>query len=292
MISETDRRFSAAIVPARLPESAASPDTATAARSIVLRRVTPSSAIASLRDVLPAATYIPDDRRRAVVIVANAGTVNLAGRLIKSADQPERRVLFDIRLFDVRLIVEEDNLGQELSDAPTPGVQTAMYAFVKDTHRLDSELRFLIGAGRAQALANWRLSVDVGEPAEVAVGERPTPLHSVDIGARLSAKAAIEGRTLFLEVHSAYRVPERFTRGAAVFANRDAAFNLRLRPDQSVVIGGLLKDVDSATIRSAPSLEQLPVLGAVFSNRRRAHIKDEACFVVTPRLAERGSSGS
>ncbi|MBV8364244.1 MAG: hypothetical protein JO193_06740, partial [Candidatus Eremiobacteraeota bacterium] len=166
-----------------------------------------------------------------------------------------------------------------------------MYAFARDSGQLDRALKFLIDVGRAQSLADrqavskLRQSVDfsVG-PQYAVVNESPrTNVRIFNLGAQLLIQTELQGEGLSTQALMAYAVPERL-RGGALIATRQAAFSLRLKAQQSIVVGGLFKEVDSAAIAAAPMLVRLPDLGPLFAARRNAHIKDEACFIITPRV--------
>ena len=57
-----------------------------------------------------------------------------------------------------------------------------------------------------------------------------------------------------------------------------------VRDGETIVLGGLFEDVDSATITKFPVLGDLPVLGAFFRNRQTSHNKDEVVFFITPHV--------
>ena len=57
-----------------------------------------------------------------------------------------------------------------------------------------------------------------------------------------------------------------------------------MRDGETIVLGGLFEDVDSATITKFPVLGDLPVLGTFFRNRQTSHNKDEVVFFITPHV--------
>ena len=236
-VGQTEGRFSVALITPLVPEESASPVAASEVRSIRLRGISPSAAVNTLRDVLPPATYISDDRRSAVLVVANGATVNAARHILESADQPTPRVVLAVRLFSVRLIPDETNLSQELNDSPVVATGQATYAFATGTRVVESGVRLLIDTGRAKPLGEWRFSARIGETVRVAAGG-PDELQA-------TIRPLSASRELSMEVHLASGRPER-----------TAAFDLRSSQNQSIFVGGI----------------------------RRAHIKDETCLLITPRL--------
>ncbi|MBV9972083.1 MAG: hypothetical protein JO135_01990 [Candidatus Eremiobacteraeota bacterium] len=286
-----DRRLPAVVITSLVPEAAAPKDESISVRMIALEHAAASTTIEALHDVLPPATYIPDDRHKTIMIVSRAGNIAAASQLLRSVDVPGDRVVIHVRLVDVRLVEGENNMGQELRDSNVSTAEPGMYAFARDSGQLDRALKFLIDVGRAQSLADrqavskLRQSVDfsVG-PQYAVVNESPrTNVRIFNLGAQLLIQTELQGEGLSTQALMAYAVPERL-RGGALIATRQAAFSLRLKAQQSIVVGGLFKEVDSAAIAAAPMLVRLPDLGPLFAARRNAHIKDEACFIITPRV--------
>lgn len=53
---------------------------------------------------------------------------------------------------------------------------------------------------------------------------------------------------------------------------------------QTIVLGGLLRDVSSQTITQVPGLSSIPVLGKFFQNKATTHERDEIVFLITPHV--------
>lgn len=67
---------------------------------------------------------------------------------------------------------------------------------------------------------------------------------------------------------------------------RRASTTVQLHDGQSFVIGGLIKNNVTETIKAFPILGEIPILGALFRSSEFQSEKSELVFVVTPRLVK------
>ncbi|MBV8728135.1 MAG: hypothetical protein JO233_10135 [Candidatus Eremiobacteraeota bacterium] len=262
-------------------------------RLISMRFVRPSSALDRLRDVLPAATYLPDDARRTIAVLGSESTLATAGGLLIAADSEAARVLLDVRVVDVHLIADENDIAQELSDAPASAQGSPIYAFVKSTQDLERAFRFLAGVGRVQGLVHRHFVTSYGRLVEVLLGQRypaftartldARRMQLVEVGAVVDITAARSSGGISLAIDSHYSSPAHAARGSLALLTREHNEKLELQPQQSILVGNLFKDTDPGAIGDAPFLEQIPIVGPTLASRRRAHRKDEICVVITAR---------
>jgi MSHA biogenesis protein MshL len=71
---------------------------------------------------------------------------------------------------------------------------------------------------------------------------------------------------------------------APAFDVRPASAIVRLRDGETVVIGGLVQDGKSTTLRKIPLLGDIPYLGKFFSAKHVVNDKTELVFFLTPRV--------
>ena len=66
---------------------------------------------------------------------------------------------------------------------------------------------------------------------------------------------------------------------------------LRVRDNETIVLGGLLRGIDSETVTKLPYLADIPILGKIFQNREHTHQRDEIVFLITPHiLGQKGTA--
>ncbi len=71
---------------------------------------------------------------------------------------------------------------------------------------------------------------------------------------------------------------------APVIDIRQASSIVRLRDGDTVVMGGLVQDAETTTIRKIPLLGDIPLLGRAFSGEYTSKERTELIFFVTPRI--------
>jgi type IV pilus assembly protein PilQ len=61
---------------------------------------------------------------------------------------------------------------------------------------------------------------------------------------------------------------------------------IRLRDNQSLILTGVIQDVDRQTISKVPFFGDLPILGALFRSESTENTRNEVVIVVTPRILD------
>ena len=155
--------------------------------------------------------------------------------------------------------------------------------------------------GLSNTLAEPTLTALSGETASfLAGGEFPIPisqsLGSVTIeykqygvGLAFTPTVLEDGR---ISMRVRPEVSELTTEGSIRFngfdvpalTTRRTETTVELGSGQSMVIGGLLRNVNSNTIDRAPGLGNLPIIGALFRSNRFRRAETELVIVVTPYL--------
>jgi type II secretory pathway component GspD/PulD (secretin) len=85
-------------------------------------------------------------------------------------------------------------------------------------------------------------------------------------------------------MHPEYSAIQGFVGGYPVIANRRVDSTLRVRNNETIVLGGLMREIDSQTLTKLPGLANIPVIGKIFENKERTHQRDEVIFLITPHV--------
>ena len=72
------------------------------------------------------------------------------------------------------------------------------------------------------------------------------------------------------------------TLGAATINQRSASTTLIVRDQQTVVIGGLMRDSESISETKIPILGDIPILGALFRQHKTVKVKTNLLLILTP----------
>jgi len=65
---------------------------------------------------------------------------------------------------------------------------------------------------------------------------------------------------------------------------KHASTTVLLRNGETVVIGGLSKEMDSSSSSGIPFLMDIPFLGSLFRNKNQSKSFDETLIFITPRI--------
>jgi pSer/pThr/pTyr-binding forkhead associated (FHA) protein len=71
-----------------------------------------------------------------------------------------------------------------------------------------------------------------------------------------------------------------------IFSTRSASTRVAVKDGQTIVIGGLIKDQTSKTIRKVPLLGDIPLVGELFKRTQESKSKTELLIFLTPHVAK------
>ena len=263
-----------------------------------------SDLAAALKSVLPDNTYIADDAQNAIVVSGNEDVQSAAARFLHSLDVPSPQVLFEVRVADLTPENDMTNVGMtfggfDLQGQAIPGATT--WAFARNSIAVNATLNALVSHGQAQILATPKLVTINNKEADLLIGQTyPVVYYDarlggqqvqfVDIGVKLRLTPTIgPDGSVTAEMHPEYSAIEGFVGGYPIIANRKIDSTLRVGNDQTIVLGGLLRDVDSQTLTKLPGLANIPVIGKIFEDKQRTHERDEVVFLITPHVLNAGA---
>lgn len=257
-------------------------------------------AIKLLKVIVPTASVAADEDRNALVVAGDESTQGAVRAFLAKVDVAAAQVLFEVRVADVQPQNDSSDVGlefggQDLQGQPLPGAAT--YAFSGRTIQINTRLNAMIAQGRAQVLATPKLLTLDNKEADLLIGETypiayqtsafsGQEVQFVDIGVklRLTPRIGPEG-SVTAELHPEYSEVEGFAgNGLPIIANRKIDSTLRVKDGQTIVLGGLMRDVTSETITRIPGLSQIPILGKFFQDKQTTHQRNEIVFLITPHV--------
>lgn len=280
-------------------DAPASPAGASATRAYPLRYTRPTILAASLKGVLPDGSYVADDGQNAIVVTGSPRVQRTASGLIAALDAASPQVLFEVRVIDAEPLNEQSDVGFEfggydLAGAPIAGAAT--YAFARNSLAINARLNAMVSQGHAQILATPRLLTINNKEADLLIGQTyPVVSYDsalgiqqvqfVDVGVKLRLTPTIGSNgSVTAEMHPEYSEIIGFSGGYPVVANRKLDSTLRVASDQTIVLGGLIRETRSESVTKVPGLGDIPILGKLFQNRQRTHQRDEVIFLITPHV--------
>jgi type IV pilus assembly protein PilQ len=275
-------------------------------RSYRLRYTRPDDAVAKLKVLVSGGAFLADDQQNAVLVTGAQGVQANARSVIAAIDRAAPQVLFEVKVADVTPINDASNFGIEfggldLQGQPVPGAIT--YSFAGGTIPVNVRLNALISKGRASILATPKLVTVNNKEADLSIGETYPIVYStsvfggqnvqyVDIGVhlRLTPTIGTDG-SVIAELHPEYSELVGFTStGYPIVANRKIDSTLRVSDNETIVLGGLMRDTSNETISRVPGLSSIPIIGKIFQNKQTAHERDEIVFLITPHVIYPGQA--
>lgn len=264
-----------------------------------LKYLKPSEIETALKGVLPDGSYVADDAQNAMLVSGNEEVQHTAAKFLQSMDVPSPQVLFEVRVADIEPQNDQSDVGiqfggYDLSGQPISGAAT--YAFARNSIAINARLNALVSQGHARILATPKLVTLNNKEADLLIGQTyPVVYYDarlggqqvqfVDIGVKLRLTPTIGADgSVTAEMHPEYSAIQGFVGGYPVIANRKVDSTLRVKDSQTIVLGGLLRDIDSQTVTKIPFLADIPIFGKIFQNRERTRTRDEVVFLITPHV--------
>ncbi len=281
-------------------QASAGIDAESATQAYRLRFLRADDAVPKLKSAIADGSFLADEELNAVLATGGERVQAATRNLLSGIDRPSAQVLFEVKVADVTPINDASNFGLEfggvdLQGNPLPGA--VAYNFVGGTIPVYVTLNAMVSKGRAQILATPKLVTVNNKEADLTIGETYPIVYStsvfggqnvqyVDIGVhlRLTPTIGTDG-TVTAELHPEYSELVGFTpTGYPIVANRKIDSTLRVSDNETIVLGGLMRDTSSQTISKIPGLADIPVLGKLFQNKQMAHERDEIVFLITPHV--------
>ncbi len=265
--------------------------------AIRLRYARAEEALKQLHGVLPENSYVADDGQNAIILTGGADSVAVARAFLHAIDIARPQISFEVRVADLSL-AKNSNLGMVFG-SPSLGSGAAMTSFANKSIAIEATLNGLIEQDRAKILARPQIVTQNNSEANLLVGESypivttsttgstsNQEVQYVDIGVKLRITPTIgSDGSIIADLNPEYSELLSITRnGYPVIGTRKLNATLRVRNNETIVLGGLLQDTDSETVTKVPLLGDVPIFGPVFRNRVHNHSHDEIVFFITPHL--------
>lgn len=270
-------------------------------RSYPLRFLRPDDVVAKLKSVVSSGGSFLSDEERNAVLVTGSDRVQLAAQeLIDNVDRASPQVMFQVKVADLTPINDQSNVGLEfggldLQGNPLPGGTT--FAFAGGTIPVNVQLNALVSKGNASILATPKLVTLNNKEADLQIGETYPIVYStsvfggqnvqyVDVGVHLRLTPTIgSDGSVTAELHPEYSELIGYTStGYPIVATRKIDSTLRVADNQTIVLGGLIRDASTQTVSKVPGFGDIPLLGGLFRNKQTNHERDEIVFLITPHV--------
>jgi type II secretory pathway component GspD/PulD (secretin) len=274
-------------------------------RAVPLRYVKASDAVKLLSGFVPAGSAVADDRQNVILTSGTQEVVETVRDFLAQIDHAARQVMFEVKVVDVTPQNDSTNVGIEfggidLLGQPVSGATS--FTFTRSSIALNATVNFMVSRGRAKILATPRLVTLNNHEASLLIGETypiiyfdirsgNQQIQTIDIGVKLRMTPTIGADgSIVAELHPEYSEIEGFEQSYPIIANRKVDSTLRVRDGETIVLGGLLREITSETVTKLPFLGDVPILGEIFKNRQKTAERDEIVFLITPHIVDAGGT--
>ena len=215
-------------------------------------------------------------------------------KLVKELDVPIRQVDVEVEILSLNKdAMKELGVAWNWSALSAGPGHTEHFVYEAQLHALESQ-------GKAKILARPHLLTGNGKEAQILIGDRiPVLTEHISDGEvaltteyedagikltytpRIHADGSVTAR-LKAEVSTPVLVPDL---KAYRITTRRADTEVRMRPGQDLLIGGLINREQIENLRKVPLLGDLPLLGGLFRHRYKSEKETEVVILVRAKVA-------
>lgn len=245
---------------------------------------------------------------RTIVLRGPQDVVEQALALAAELDRPRPQVSIEVTIHDI-----SDSALRELGLNWSYGTVTInetsprginFGSFTRTPLSFQAVIKALEKQDKAQLLASPNISVLDGERAFILIGDRinfpvlvgytqaNTPIFSreeqrVGIYLQVAVSVSADGTitlTLYPQVSTVTGYLEVNGASYPQISTREAQTTLRLKSDEMVIMGGLLKSEEVRQVEEVPILSKIPVLGELFRRRKSTKSASQVIISIKPKL--------
>ncbi|HSQ14729.1 MAG TPA: secretin N-terminal domain-containing protein, partial [Candidatus Binatia bacterium] len=259
---------------------------------------------------------IPDEPTNSLILRASLSEYADALEILKTIDVYPQQVLLEVLVGevnlrdDMRLGIDwtwtdsggEYNQTATLAPGVLPGLNNFSY-LIEKTGRLTAAFRSLAEDGRASIISSPSVIATNGKKSKINVVDQIPITSSVlnsntnppvttttveyrDVGVILTFTPFINDLGLVtLEIEQEVSDVDTLAAGSnPSFFKRSISTNLIASQDQSIVLGGLVKERKSLDRSGLPWIYKIPVFGWLFGSRTDSVSRNELLIFITPRV--------
>ena len=248
-----------------------------------------------------------DETRNALVVSGPRTLLDKVAADVAKIDQPPIMVELKARLIessagdDVVASLALEYAGRDFHGASDPTTGDLTYSIIENPESgFEAKLNALAAAERTRIVADSNIAVLSGETGEVFgglekyVAVRPTvwagepSLEPVSAGVKLRVTPWAGAEFITLRVKAEVRGIGEVdpATNMPVVDTRMVESSLRLKPGQTILIGGLSRTQPEIVTRKIPILGDLPLVGKLFRRKTTRRVSSELAILLTPAIAK------
>lgn len=269
--------------------------------------------VSLLKGMLKIRDVYADERINMVLIRDTPDVQALAEKIVKLHDLNQPEVMLEVEILEINRSRLTD-LGIKFTDKLTIAPTQAGAMKLSDLISLNSKslgitppsasLSFNADNRDANLLANPRIRVKDREKAKFMIGDKlpivtttNTPngfssenIQYLDVGLKLDVEPEVRANddiTLKMTLEVSSLVSSVKTNNGSLayqIGTRSANSVLRLKDGETQILAGLISDEDRASSNGLPYVNEIPILGRLFSAKQDNKVKTEIVLSITPHI--------
>jgi general secretion pathway protein D len=257
---------------------------------------------------------IPDESTNSLIIRASLSEYADVLEILKTVDVYPQQVLLEVLVGEVTL---SDDLklgidwkwqgtggGYNQTATLSPGFSVNNFSYIiEKTNKLTAAFKSLAENGRASVLSSPSVMATNGKKSKINVVDQipittsvlnsatnppvtTTTVEYRDVGVILTFTPYINDSGLVtLEIEQEVSDVNTVSAGSnPTFFKRSISTNLVASQDQSIVLGGLVKERKSLDRSGLPWIYRIPIIGWLFGSREDSVSRNELLIFITPRV--------
>lgn len=170
-----------------------------------------------------------------------------------------------------------------------------------ETSRILERLRLLIGQGKGSLKAAPKITTSLGIPAVIHIGDKVPYAIPVERGQTTSYEInyldagvilnilpeSISTSSIVLNVQPKVNSIKQWKQTVGgeypILSSREVSTTVRIRNNESFIIGGLLNQEDRHSVQKIPFLGDIPFIGFLFQHTTQETLTSDTIFVVTAK---------
>jgi len=273
-------------------------------KTINLKYLSAEKVGALIEKVIPSLKTAVGGSANSIVLKGKGNQMVEAFRLIDSIDRPVPQILIESKVVE---IAASDSMRLGLSyGSPAGTVQFITDKTTRKTSLKDdllTTLNGLVSDGKAKVIATPKIATLDNHTAVINIGSRipyAVPVTNgsnsitwtvdyIDAGVKLKITPMLgKDNTITTDIEPEVScVSEWKTTSAGEFpviSTRNAQSTVRVNNGDTIVIGGLMSEVDRENVSRLPIIGYLPILGILFQSKTTEKSKTEVVFMITPHV--------
>ena len=257
-----------------------------------------------------------DEGRNAMIIYCTPQKYRMVESLLKQLDIQPPQVLIEATVAEVTLS-DDLSFGLEWYLKSTEGQQTSVlstigglalgsaglnYSFLADSDKLKVLVNALAKDEKVKVLSSPHLTVRDGKSASINVGTQVPVVTSEtaqsqnpngvvrayqyrSTGVMLQVTPTVHAHgVVTLEINQEVSEPAQSGGENPLILNRTLQTEVVAGSGQTVIIGGLIKESNSESVKKVPVLGDIPVIGYLFKTTTRGLSRTELVVMITPHI--------